>query len=138
MSWFKSGAHRALAGIALLYGVMIVVILGLRQSDVHLSLPARLAIGLPVAAAALWFVTQYWRALDEVAREAHKWSWYWGASAGMGLGFVLLNVKAIGLAGYFPADVSPDKLMSYGGTVIVACQLLCATVAWAAWWLHRR
>jgi hypothetical protein len=138
MSWLKSGAHRALATIALLYGVMILVVLGLRQSGVHLSLPARLAIALPVAAAAGWLVMRYWRALDEVAREAHKWSWYWGASAGMGLGFVLLNVKAIGLAGYFPPGLSAYQLMSYGGIVVVACQLVCALVAWAIWWLSRR
>ncbi|MEL7016871.1 MAG: hypothetical protein AAGK60_12515 [Pseudomonadota bacterium] len=27
----------------------------------------------------------YWRSLDETAREAHKFSWYWGSSIGVGL-----------------------------------------------------
>ena len=138
MALFKSGPHRALAGIALLYMVMIAVVLSLRGFGLHLGLAARLAIALPVGLAAAWFVLQYWRALDEVAREAHKWSWYWGGSAGMGLAFALLMVKGIGLASYFPADASPYKLMTYGGIVVVIGQLLGANVAWVAWWLSRR
>ena len=139
MSWFRSAPHRALLSIAVLYAAMIAVVFGMRQLGFHPNLPVRLAIAIPVAGAAFWFVAQYWRALDEVAREAHKWSWYWGGTAGMMLAFVLLMVRQIGLVDWLAAGAeSPQHLLMHGGLVVIACQLLGATVAWLLWWARRR
>src|SRR5687768_17367430 len=52
------------------------------------------------AATGLW----WWVKLDEAAREAHKWAFWWGGSAGMAIGAVLLltlvayGERAAGLA----------------------------------------
>ena len=39
----------------------------------------------------------YWRRLDEAAREAHKFAWYWGGSLGLGASVLLVNaLQAMG------------------------------------------
>ena len=92
-------------------------------------------LGFFAAASALTWV--YWRTIDEVAKEAQKWAWFWGGSIGMGLGFVATAVRPIGLASLFEG-ADPAHLMAYGGITVMVGQLLGFTIAWAYWWMSRR
>lgn len=101
-----------------------------------------LAIGAAALAALLACTVWWWARLDEAAREAHKWAWWWGGSAGMALGGALL-IGAVSLIrdGGTP-DVllgrSPDDLLYAGAMGMILCQVLGYGIAWAFWWLRRR
>ncbi|MDQ3125897.1 MAG: hypothetical protein M3Q74_09885 [Pseudomonadota bacterium] len=106
-------------------------------------------VGVGVAAAvisaamAMGFVAcvWWWRQIDEAAREAHKWAWWWGGSAGMAVGAVLLltlmlNAESQPLPegfGSTPGDIFVSGMMS-----ILLFQMAGYGLAWAGWWLKHR
>ncbi|MFA4937812.1 hypothetical protein [Brevundimonas sp.] len=93
-----------------------------------------------VMAATLAVSIWWWRRLDEAAREAHKWAWYWGGSAGMvvGLAAILtLTTRDVDLARFLPADANPGDMIVGGMMSILLFQLGGYTLAWAWWWLAR-
>jgi hypothetical protein len=77
-----------------------------------------------------------WRRLDEAAREAHKWAWYWGGSAGLVavLAMLMLGDRAFDLA----ADVGLTNSFESGITAVLLLQVIGYLIAWAWWWLRRR
>jgi hypothetical protein len=96
--------------------------------------------GLVIASASVISVL-CWRALDEVARDAHKTSWYWGGSFGLLIAFLA----------YIAADkVNPDLLVTLargseptdfiglGLLVTIMAQLVGYLIVWAGWWFVRR
>ncbi len=59
--------------------------LGMRALDwLDGALGVALMLALVLALGLLGAVS-YWRRLDEAAREAHKFAWYWGGSVGVEL-----------------------------------------------------
>jgi hypothetical protein len=94
-----------------------------------------------VMAVTLWLGIWWWRRVDEAAREAHKWSWFWGGSCGMIVGLIgLLTVSLRGADIPLPASLgqTPSALLVSGMMAILAFQLVGYGVAWAWWWLARR
>ncbi len=99
-----------------------------------------LVIATLLVAAAVTFV--WWRNIDEAAREAHKWSWYWGGSAGLCgvlVLFLLINLtggqfgrKAIAAWGLAGREL--ELGMAVGAVLPVAGYAL----AWGIWWARRR
>lgn len=81
----------------------------------------------------------WWSTLDEAAREAHKWAWWWGSTyglavAGVGLLSLLIGTGGAGdFTGWSPAD-----LLLAGAGGVVAVQTVGYAIAWAIWWLRRR
>ena len=97
-----------------------------------------LALGM---AGAIWLSMGWWRRVDEAAREAHKWSWFWGGSCGMAVGFVcLLTVSMRGADLPLPTwlGTTPQDLLVSGMMAILFFQIIGYTLAWAWWWLGRR
>ncbi|MFN3837275.1 MAG: hypothetical protein ACK4MI_06110 [Brevundimonas sp.] len=93
-----------------------------------------------VMAAALAVSVWWWRRLDEASREAHKWAWYWGGSAGMMLGLALvltLATRNVDLGAFVAADTQPIDLIMGGMMSILVFQVVGYTLAWAWWWLAR-
>jgi hypothetical protein len=93
-------------------------------------------------AAATPFVIVWWRRLDEAAREAHKFAWYWGGSAGMVVVAIAFNVlmapgSNIVTAEFLGAD-RPRDLVAIGMAAVLLSQVIGYTVAWAGWWIARR
>ncbi len=83
----------------------------------------------------------WWRRLDEAAREAHKWAWYWGGSTGMLVGLVLMLVLTTRPADIvLPASLgqTPADLVGAGMIITLGFQLVGYGLAWAWWWLGRR
>ena len=82
----------------------------------------------------------WWRRLDEAAREAHKWAWYWGGSAGMVVGMaavLTLATRDIEIERFLPVDTNTGDLIVGGMMSILLFQLAGYTLAWAWWWLAR-
>ena len=99
------------------------------------------ALTVVMMAAVLGVSFWWWSRLDEAAREAHKWAWYWGGSSGMLIGLVLMLVLKTR-----PADIAlpaslgqtPADLLLNGMMAILLFQLVGYGLAWAWWWLGRR
>jgi hypothetical protein len=138
MTWTRTSSGRAIMGLVAVYAVMIAIVIGVRTTGYHFSLPVRLGIVLALGGPAVWFVHTYWRAIDELAREAQKWAWFWGGSTGMGLGLLAVSVERLNLVSLFPADTSPFHYVAYGGMAIMLFQIAGFTVAWIYWWATRR
>jgi hypothetical protein len=69
----------------------------------------------------------FWRRLDDMARQAHLSSWYWGASFGGGV--ALLSAVVLGGAR------SP---LFQGAALVFFAQVAAYVVFWLAWWARRR
>lgn len=81
----------------------------------------------------------WWNTLDEAAREAHKWAWWWGSTYGLAIGgvAVLTLMTTTQDAGLF-AGWTPLDLLLTGAGGVVGVQCLGYGIAWAVWWLQRR
>ncbi|MFN9925351.1 MAG: hypothetical protein ACK53I_00235 [Phenylobacterium sp.] len=96
-----------------------------------------LLVGAVVASLAVSLF--WWRQLDEVAREAHKFAWYWGGSCGLALGLVLLVVVDVGsLAPPLLEGNSAREGFVAGALSVMLAQIVGYGAAWAGWWLARR
>jgi hypothetical protein len=69
----------------------------------------------------------FWRRLDDMAREAHTTAWYWGGSAGLGVG--IMSVIALG------GVRSP---LFQGAAVVGLAQIAGYGLCWLGWWALRR
>jgi len=83
----------------------------------------------------------YWRRLDEAAREAHKWSWYWGGTIGLLslLPIFILCVFQPGFGAQIAADFGAtghELDLGIGMAILFPC--IGYVLAWAFWWLKRR
>lgn len=95
---------------------------------------------IAVMAAVLVVTIWWWRRLDEAAREAHKWAWYWGGSAGMAVGLTLVltvTTRNIDLGRFMSADANAGDLIVGGMLSILLFQLAGYALAWGWWWLAR-
>ena len=83
-----------------------------------------------------------WARYDEASREAHKTSWFWGATAGVAItGAVLALMMAsrdsfAELPAVGPAD--PLGYFAAGALATMVAQAGCYVVAWAGWWISKR
>ena len=127
------GALAAFLGLAV--GLAIVL------RSVELPIALRWGIVAVLIGAGGWLTLAYWRAIDEAAKEAQKWAWMWGGSAGMAVSLMLLIGAGRGLFGLdamIPAGEPPAELLFLGASVVVFGQIVGWLVAWALWWWRRR
>lgn len=81
----------------------------------------------------------WWRRLDEVAREAHKFAWYWGGSCGLAVGLILVVFVDIGrLAPPLLEGPSVREGFVAGALSVMLAQIIGYGAAWAGWWWARR
>ena len=138
MSWIRSATGRSVMGLLAAFGVLFAAVFAIRFGGYHLPAAARIGLALAVAIPAVWFTLAYWRSLDEAAREAQKWAWFWGGSGGLALGFLAVSFQWRALASLLPADPSPERLMVAGAVTVALAQLVGFFLAWALWWWRRR
>jgi len=131
------GALAATLVVAVIGGFVAGMAAGLGlNSAVAFALGAAIVLGL-IFVICIW----WWNRLDEAAREAHKWAWWWGGTAGSAIGGVfLVAAVALGRSGHsmMPAGTSIEDAIYAGGMGILLCQVVGYGVGWAAWWLQRR
>jgi NADH:ubiquinone oxidoreductase subunit 6 (subunit J) len=135
------GKFAAIVAICLAAGGVVGAVTAVNgQSNLSQIILALVLIGTLVVV--FVFSLDWWRGLDEAAQEAHKWAWWWGGSAGMSLGLiVLVALLRLGAAQAIPESVtnkSPEDLIYLGAMGMLVCQMAGYVVAWAAWWLRRR
>ena len=141
----KPPGLRSFAGVmgaSLLIGAVVGIAVAILEEGGNafsrLGILAVLVIGL---AAVLWVCFRWWARLDEAAREAHKWAWFWGGSAGAGVGFIATSFATrFGQIDGSPvlASWTPAEAFYNGAMALMACQLVGYGLAWAVWWLQRR
>jgi len=144
----KSTKPLGLKGVAALFGLVLLIgVVGGLASGFLADRPGSgafwttLAFTVVMMVAVLGVSFWWWSRLDEAAREAHKWAWYWGGSTGMLIGLVLMMVLTTR-----PADIAvpaslgetPADLIGAGMMAILLFQLTGYGLAWAWWWLGRR
>ncbi len=95
---------------------------------------------LALGVATLWLSARWWAGVDEAVREAHKFSWFWGGSAGMvvvgALAISLLRVArgSVDAFGLTPAEAG---MFVNGVGFTLALMLVGYGVCWAGWWIVR-
>ncbi|NEX93016.1 hypothetical protein [Caulobacter sp. 17J65-9] len=135
------------ANLALTLSLGLAGVAGAILATQHRSTaPGFVDLGLALVAAgvaglSLKYCVQWWRTVDEAAREAHKFAWYWGGSLGLGvaggLAIVLQRTPSTPLRDLAPLH-GDAGLFATGVLACIVCQSVGYGVAWAGWWLARR
>lgn len=128
----------------LLFVVMVAsgLLLGFGARAVNLSGGALIAMVALLVVAAGFGAVVYWRRLDEAAREAHKFAWYWGGSFGMGLAVALAVTLTKGDFDPQLAQMSeaagPGNFVGLGMMAAMGIQAVCYLMVWSGWWISKR
>jgi len=123
----------------ILLGVIAGLVIGMRHVGVHMPAWGRLVLAGVVVPVAGFTTLRWWKLLDEVAREAHKFAWYWGGSGGVlvtGLVMGLVERKSIPIPFVLGGD--PSDIFAAGVVTALLAQIVGYTIAWAGWWWSRR
>jgi len=103
------------------------------------------SIGVVVLAAGLavflaLHTLYWWCALDEAAREAHKWAWWWGGNLGLVAGGAAVVIAALAGVNLLPAALphTDAALIALGVAAAFAAQAVGYGIAWCGWWIARR
>lgn len=108
--------------------------------EVGVTLPRPLVVGgsLVAAAALFWVTVIYWRNIDEAAREAHKFAWFWG---GTGALLIMLPLAALVTSERLVAVMgqhSPREWVLFGFSSLLFALVAGYGLVWAGWWLRQR
>ena len=131
--------------VTALFLTAVIWMAGYRAStrDLVAAYPGVVAV-LIVAALLFAAVTSviWWRNIDEAAREAHKWSWYWGGSVGLG-GVLVLFLLSLMSGGAFGRDwIIANGLGGYELALGMAAGVVLPVggyvAAWGIWWMKHR
>lgn len=110
----------------------------LEATEITVPAPAMAAGAFVLIAALIWVSLLYWRLIDEAAKEAHKFAWYWGGCAALLLAFpamLLANDETL-VAVFGPRG--PVDWVVGGMQAVIVTQLVGYGVAWVGWWLARQ
>jgi len=105
-----------------------------------LSLPPGLVFAASLVAMVVffWVCVVYWRNIDEAAREAHKFAWFWGGTGGlivlMPVGALVTNERLVAMF----HERSPSEWVILGFLTLLTAQLVGYGLVWAGWWLRQR
>ncbi|MEG2731040.1 MAG: hypothetical protein RR935_11020, partial [Brevundimonas sp.] len=82
----------------------------------------------------------WWRDLDEAAREAHKWAWWWGGNIGFIVGAAGFLGAALAGVDLLPARIphTDVALIAAGFIAAFAAQAIGYGIAWCGWWIARQ
>ena len=88
-----------------------------------------LAMGFVVIGfcAVFFFGSRLWRSLDDMQRQGHAVSWYWGGIGGLALTACIITVTGLGKSEF-----------TLGVATLMVMQLACSLIFYAFWWLKGR
>ena len=116
-----------------------------KEPDIGSAVPAIVSPIIVGAMVTALVVALVWmRFIDEAAREAHKFAWYWGGLSGLATGGVFVILATLPQAAAFDAQAifgvrdDPAAYMALGAALLAAVMTAGYLVAWAAWWLRHR
>jgi hypothetical protein len=139
----RSASTRAVLILLAVMAPLLAAPFLLQASGLHPPLEVRLLIAVLVVIPAFLATCNYWRNIDEAAREAQKWAWFWGGSIGMALGVLAIAIGFVrpewfDIAAMLPEHATALSGIFYGAMAMVAAQLIGFVLAWAYWWARRR
>jgi len=108
--------------------------------DMGVTLPAPLVFGATLTAivALFWVSIIYWRNIDEAARAAHTFAWFWGGAGGMlailPIGLVVSTERLVAMFG----QRDPLEWATLGFVSLLTAQLVGYGLVWVGWWLRQR
>ena len=114
------------------------VLVGILLEEAALSPPLRALAILSLVPVLGLACLLYWRRIDEAAREAHKFAWYWGGSLGLAIASAVMVIVQRSNLPFLPTDMPAGELVAFGITLCMVAQVLCYGVVWVWWWLARR
>lgn len=132
--------HRGLLAVSLAIGAVAGVAIALSEA----AFDAPVALRTVVLAVALVGIVGYcafsWKRLDEAAREAHKWAWWWGSTGGLVVAGLFLPAMMQGsdLGLHRWVGSRPGDLAVGGAFAVLTLQVAGYFAAWATWWLRKR
>jgi hypothetical protein len=110
--------------------------------------PLALAFALAAVAAWTWagvFTWLYWRKLDEAAKEAQKFAWFFGGLLGVAVTapvIVYLRLTGAPFLTAMTADLAwhgqPGVYVALGWISLALAEVLGFLLVWAGWWWARR
>jgi hypothetical protein len=134
----EARAQRILIGCGVFGGLIGAAWAGLDAMNIAIPRPllaAVVTLGIPLLG---WMTLIYWRNVDEAAREAHKFAWFWGGSGGMLLGLpIMILTTSAKLEALFGAH-EPSEWVMGGLLAMLVLQLVGYGLVWAGWWLIRQ
>lgn len=142
-----AGVGGLVAIVALLFIAGAVIGYGSAQGAIDPQAGTPIIMGvtaLLLMIGAFWLGVFWMRAIDEAAREAHKWAWYWGGTAGMAVGGVFMLMSAIPREASIPFPLlmsdtpDPAGYAASGAFALMMLMTLGYSIAWAVWWLRHR
>ncbi|MDR7230010.1 hypothetical protein J2X45_001091 [Caulobacter sp. BE264] len=80
----------------------------------------------------------YWRNIDEAAREAHKFAWFWGGSGSLVLAAPLAMLVGDARLTALAGQHSPSEWFAIGVFSLLVFQLTAYVLVWAVWWIRQR
>lgn len=104
---------------------------------------ALLPIAIIFAGISFWVGALWMKSIDEAAQEAHKWSWYWGGSAGLAVAMIGYAISFLPEAAQWALPTisgrtDPVAYAVTGGLFVIGLLIAGYTVAWGLWWFQRR
>lgn len=140
----KAPLRTYLAALAVsgLIGAVAAGIVGFSLELGGIGIVAAAIVTAVAVALTVWICLLWWHGLDEAAREAHKWAWWWGGTAGTligGLGIMALSMVG-SEDGRLPgglASLSPTDGAMLAVVTVLLLQVGGYGIAWAVWWLAR-
>lgn len=108
--------------------------------DLEILLPRAFLVGASLVgiAALLGASILYWRNIDEAAREAHKFAWFWGGTVAMmpmlAFGVFVSPERLVVMFG----ERSPAEWVAGGMGALLIAQMIGYGLVWAVWWLRQR
>jgi hypothetical protein len=100
-------------------------------------MPAAIALVLTVSIASMIF---YWRAIDELARQAHLDAWMWGGSTGLVIAFLFAAMAPIAPPAFnqWLLGGAPEDVLFRGASLVVGAAIAGYGLCWTVYWLRRR
>lgn len=110
----------------------------LEGRDWPFPLAVQITIAVAMLAALVCASIYYWRLIDEAAREAHKFAWFWGGSTALALSLpVLFLIDTSTWEALLGVHDARYWAMA-GVQAVILAQLAGYIIAWTAWWLRQR
>ncbi len=140
---FMGSVAVAVVGAVVIWFGVAAIVLGVFGHDVQAAAPwlalAKFA-SLAWAAAVGWMIT--WPRLDEMEKEARKFSWFIGSTAAILITAPIMLLWLVN-GGAFLAQLmgrrgTPGVYLALGWVGLVFAQLLSSMVARAGWWVAKR
>lgn len=110
------------------------------MEDMNIVLPRGLMFVGALAVVVSLFAASvvYWRNIDEAAREAHKFAWFWGGTGGLlalpAIATLVTSERLVAVLG----QREPGEWVAFGFMSLLTAQILGYGLVWVGWWLRQR